>query len=94
MSEQPDHPELIAPESHTRPSRKLAADLAAGDAADLFTEACRTFGERPAYKIGSTWLSYSDCATRVHGIAASLCETLQRHVAKTRKQAVIVSNVS
>src|ERR1700744_1470309 len=89
MSEQPDHPDIVTPGLRTPWPRKSYADLAAGDVADLFVEACRTFGDRPAYKIGNTWLNYSDCATRVSGIAASLGEPLREHRAKTGEQAVI-----
>ena len=89
MSEQPAHPDLTTPGLRIPLSPKPPGDLAVGDMAVLFEEACRTFGHRPAYKMGSAWLSYSECAARVAGIAALLDETLQRHVANTGKQAVI-----
>jgi uncharacterized oxidoreductase len=57
--------------------------------ADLFRETCRAYADRPAYKIGDAWLSYSECAARVLGIAASLRATLQRHFATTGQQPVI-----
>ena len=78
--------DLLAPPG--APSRPQT-ELAGAEIADLFVEACRRFAERPAYKIGDTWLSYADCAMRVSGLAASLDRTLQRHVASTGKQAVI-----
>src|SRR5678816_3184977 len=88
MSELPDHSAFTLPDPPEAPSEPQI-EFAGTDIADLFVEACRRFGERPAYKIGDAWLSYSDCAMRVSGIAASLDQTLQLHVAKTGKQAVI-----
>src|SRR3954464_9837171 len=87
-SKLPEHPAFTLPEPAEPPARPRTG-FAGPDIADLFVESCRRFGDRPAYKIGDAWLSYSDCATRVWGIAASLDHTLQLHVARTGKQAVI-----
>src|SRR5262249_25805334 len=88
MSGQPDHADLITPGLPNPWSRKPSLNPTS-DIADLFSQACQTFADRPAYKIGNAWLTYADCAARVLGIAALLDETLQRHVVRTGKQAVI-----
>jgi non-ribosomal peptide synthetase-like protein len=59
------------------------------DMAALFAATCREYASRSAYRVGGEWITYADCAVRVHAVSASLWDVLSDHRDKSGKQAVI-----